>query len=346
MKPDTLEILSDPELVAIRDRHFARMEDVFAGRDDGPGECFVLYGETVALGVEPEGDEDIPARLAAALDELADKADRLRDEKVFRPLVLDLGMCGVHFLDRMFHGHVLDAGKAWQNMRLKAPIGQLRLPDLATDPLWARARECAERAVAAHATVPLMTPPCLSAPLNVILNLYGDEVYFAMLDDPDAVRADLAVIQELVRTTRRWFVDNVPTRQYQGAAAFVRCQPPGYGQIDGCSTQMISPELYADMIAPLDAELLGLYPNGGQIHLCGAHTQHCRTWAKMDALRSVQLCAGPNLEVDVYFNELRDDQIIYIGPTKDLSLDHILNVTAGRRIILAENLPEPLPTRR
>ena len=346
MKPDTLSILSDPELIAIRDRHFARMEDVYAGRDDGPGECFVLYGESVSIGVEPYDDEDIQAKVEAALDELAGKADALRDEKVFRPLILEVGLCNVHFLDRMFHGHALDEGKVWQNMRLKTPIGQLRPPDLATDPLWARARECAERAVAMGTTVPLMTPPCLSSPLNVILNLYGDEVYFAMLEDPDAVRADLAVIQELVLTTRQWYIDNMPARQFQGAAALVRCQPPGYGQIDGCSTQMISPELYADMIAPLDGEILGLYPNGGMIHLCGSHTQHCGTWSKMDVVRAVQLCAGPNLEVDVYFNELRDDQIIYIGPTKDLSLDRILNVTGGRRTILAEDLPGPLPMRR
>ena len=346
MKPDTFAILSDPELVAARDKHFARMEDVYAGRDDGPGQCFVLYGESVSIGVEPLADDNVPEKIEAALDELAGRADALRDEKVFRPLILEVGICSVHFLDRMFHKHVLDEGKVWQNMRMKTPIGQLQPPDLKTDPLWALARECAERAVAMNTSVPLMTPPCLSSPLNVMLNLYGADVYFAMLEDPDAVRRDLAVIHELVLTTRQWYIDNVPTRQFQGAAALVRCQPPGYGQIDGCSTQMISPELYADMIAPLDAEILGLYPNGGMIHLCGAHTQHCRTWREMASLRAVQLCAGPNLEVDVYFNELRDDQIIYIGPTKDLSMDRILDVTGGRRIILAEDLPEPLPMRR
>ncbi len=345
MKPDTLSILRDPEYVALRDKHFARMEDVFANRDEVE-ECFVLYGETKSIEVEPLSDDDIQAKIELALDDLAGRVECLRDPKVFRPVILEIGLCGVHFLDRMFHKHVLDEGKVWQNMRLKTPIGQLQPVDLATDPLWAQARQCAERAVAMNTTVPLMTPPCLSSPLNVILNLYGADVYFAMLEDPAAVRHDLAAIHELVLTTRKWFIDLVPHMQYQGAAAIVRAQPPGYGQIDGCSTQMISPELYDEMIAPLDAEILGQYPNGGQIHLCGAHTQHCPTWAKMPQVRSVQLCAGPNLEVDVYFNELRDDQMIYIGPTKDLSMDRILDVTGGQRIILADNIPQPLPRKR
>jgi len=346
VKPDTLAILSDPELIAIRDMHFARMEDVYAGRDDGPGQCFVLYGVTEDIGVEPEDPGDVQAKVEAALDKLADQADALRDEKVFRPLIIDIGMGGVHYLDRMFHGHVLDEGKTWQTMKLKTPVGRLELPDLATDPLWALARECTERIVAAGAAVVLTTPPCLSCAINLIVNLYGTDIYYAMMDDPDTVRHDLLVVHEIIRATHKWYVDNVPTRQFQGAAPFVRCQPPGYGQIDGCSTQMISPEFYRDMVAPLDAEVLGLYPNGGMIHLCGSHTQHLKVWREMKPLRALQLCAGPNLEVDVYFNELRDDQIIYIGPTKDLSLDRILSVTAGRRIILAEDLPEPLPQRR
>lgn len=347
MKPDTLAILNDPELLVVRDEHFAHMEDVFAGRDKGPGQCFVLYGVAEDIDVDPDNPNDIQARIDDAFDRLAAQADALRDRKVFRPLIITIGMRGVHFLDSMFHNHTLDPGQTWQTMRVKNPVGQLPLPDLATDPLWALARECTERILAVDAPVVLMNPPCLSCALNLIVNLYGTDIYYAMMDSPNAVRRDLTVVHQIVRDTHKWYADNaVPTGQFQGAAATVRCQPPGYGQIDGCSTQMVSPEFYADMIAPLDAEVLGLYPHGGMIHLCGSHTQHLATWRNMKELRSVQLCAGPNLEVDRYYTELRNDQIIYIGPTKDLSLDRILSVTSGRRIILAENLPGPLPTRR
>ena len=102
----------------------------------------------------------------------------------------------------------------------------------------------------------------------------------------------------------------------------------------GCSTQLLSPELYRDFIAPLDDRLLSVYPHGGMIHLCGAHTQHIPVWRDMQSLRAIQLNDRAAEDLAYYFNNLRNDQILYVNPCDTMPIDRILAITGGRRTVL------------
>ena len=325
--------LCDPELVAIRDKYFERMEAVFDHGCDDREKGFVLYGTQVGIDVVP-GD-DYMAKMEAALIELAEQADDLRDPEVFRPLIFSIMAYGVHFIDRLF-------GMDGYTQYLDNEVGELPIPDLDNEPSWAYVKEATQAFLDLNLTVPVFVGVCLSSPLNQAMNLYSEKFLMAMIDNPDAARRDLRVMTDVIKTMQKWYIDTVPSWQLQGAAATVRAQPPGYGHIDGCSTHIISAEMYREFIADLDNEILSLFPKGGMIHLCGNHVRHIPTWAKMPALKSVQMSSVANEEVEEQVQGLRPDQVVYLGPTSVLPLEKIMDATGGYRIILAENIEAPL----
>lgn len=331
-------MLRDPGLVTARDDWFARLESVFRGETQP--DPFYLNG---VYGSGSVNHLDDPALWTAqAVESLAERADALCDTRVFRPLVVEYACFGVHFVDRILGADVydLDGAGNWQVRCLATPIGELHYPDLGRSETWRLARSAAEAFLDADVTVPLFALPTIASSLNIALNLYGGDLLVAMHNDPDAARRDLRVINDLLRALHRWYIERIPPRQLQCVIGAHRTQPPGFGQICGCSTQLLSPELYRDFIAPLDAELLSVYPNGGMIHLCGGHTQPIPVWREMKALRSIQVNDRAAGDLETYFHELREDQVIYINPCPEMPLERALEITAGRRAVFVTEPPE------
>ena len=340
MKSETSQKLSDPKLLAARERHFARLENLFAGRP--LAHAFVLNG--IQGGSETNVLDD-PAKWAAeALESLVPNAEKLLDENVFRPLILESWIYGVHFIDHLLGGRVYFSESQWWCDFLKTPVGSLQPPDLDKFDAWRKARELARACVELDAAVPLISSQVLSSPLNIIVNLYGEEVLAAMLDDEPAVRRDLRVITDLILALHRWYTANVPADRYQPICVNGRCQPRGYGQICGCTTHLISAGMYRDLVAPLDDEVLGLYPHGGMIHLCGDHTRHIPVWRELKSFRAFQINDRAAEDLEIYFKELREDQIIYLNPTPTMTVDRAMKITGGRRIVIVADVENKLVT--
>jgi hypothetical protein len=327
-----LEALRSPELLESREAHFARLRAVFDGRRaDGPVR---LWGVTGVAQADPYAE---PERwVEQALGDLAGKADQLRDERVFRPLVVELYPYGVHFVDRMFGAEVFELREKnnWQARTLPMPVGQLRPPDLDRDPTWRLARRLAEAFVRAELPVPLFGLPTIASALNVGLNLYGEELLAAMHERPARARRDLGVINDLLCTLHRWYREHVPPAQLQPVVATQRAQPPGFGQLCGCSTQLVSPEMYLELVAPLDDALLAVYPHGGMIHLCGSHAQHLPAWRGMRSLRAVQVNDRAAEDLAAYVEGLRPDQVIYLNPCVKMPAGRALEICGGRRLVI------------
>ncbi len=348
------EKLSCPALLDVRDRHFARLRNLHrasppekpfylngysAGfvREVRNGRTFTLADPLCGLaGPSPPNPYTAPEEwVAAAARELAGVADAAADEGVFRPLCIEFGPYGVHFVDRIFGAEVYtdDAG-GWQVSPLNAPVGTLAYPDLEQNETWTQARRLALAFTRLHLPLPLFGMPTIASALNIGINLFGQELLLALLTEPAAARHDLAVINHILLRLHGWYMAHVPPRQLQPVIAAWRCQPPGRGQLCGCSTHLISAETYRDSVAALDAALLAVYPDGGMIHLCGAHTQHIPTWRNMPALRAVQLNDRAAEDLAAYFHGLRDDQVIYVNPCPGMPPAEILRITGGRRVVI------------
>jgi len=323
--------LNAPEIIAARDAGLTRLEDVFTGKAFPQG----LF----LCGIEPTtSDIDIDWRrwLDDTLTDLAGRAEESQDQSVFRPLCITFNPRGVHHVDNLFGADVFELEKDnWQVRPLPSPVGRLQLCDLDNHPDWRTMQAFAREFVHCDVRSVLFSLPTIASVLNIAVNLYGQRILIAMHDAPDDARRDLAVINDLLRAMHRWYRENLPAEQLQCICPGGRCQPVGFGQICGCTTQLVSPETYRRFVAPLDNQLLSEYPRGGMIHLCGSHTQHIPVWREMKALRAIQLNDRAAEDLPTYFTELRDDQVFYVNPTDTMTADRILAITGGRRVVIA-----------
>ncbi len=335
MNSSALNTLRDPSLVAVREGHFARLERLFAGEAlEAP---FFLCG--IAEVTEDAGP-DWEAWLDGALDRLALQADGARDERVFRPLCASYNPRGVHFIDDLFRAGVFRMEDGSRQVHyLPTPIGELGRPDLDAHPSWQAAGGLTRAFLERDVPGVLFGLPTIASALNIAVNLYGQAIIVAMLTEPEAARHDLRVINDLLCELHRWYRATVPERQLQCIVPHGRCQPPGFGQLCGCTTQLLSPGLYEEFIAPLDSELLSVYPRGGMIHLCGAHTQHIPCWRELPAFRAFQTNDRASEDFDEYFGELREDQVLYVNPTETLTVERIAEVSAGRKVVIPAEPP-------
>ena len=334
LSPGTVRVLNDPDLLAARRRHVERLRAMTDGVQEGPYQR--LWGVNGTSERDPHADPE--GWIDEALESLVPSAEGLLDDETFRPVCIEFGPWGVHFVDRVLGAEVYWRDGLWWSDELDVPVGSLPVPDLETDPTWSVARRAAERFVQSGVSLPFFGMPTLSSALNVAINVHGERFLEAVACNPDAARRDLAVIDDLIRRMHRWFRARVPADQLQPVVAAFRCQPPGRGQLCGCSTQLLSAAQYRDLIAPLDDALLREYPEGGMIHLCGRHTHHMPVWREIRSLRAVQLNDTAAEDLDEYASRLRPDQVIYLNPTEIMHEERAMALVPPQRLVLVADV--------
>ena len=334
------DIMNEAALVAQRDRWFDRLQGVFDG----------TYREPIAFvldGVRGQGVCDPYAEPERWVDECmadiaANRAALAANEEKFVPVCVEFGLYGVHYIDRIFGSNVYFKSGQWYNDYLTTPIGELRDPDLEHDETFQLSLRAARRFAEVGGELTLFGLPTIASTLNIAINLYGQEILMAMLEEPEAARADLETINRTLVRIHKAFMEILPPRQLQPVISWARTQPPEYGQICGCSTQLLSGELYREMIADLDEDVLRAYPNGGMIHLCGSHAQHIETFRNMKALRAVQVNDRAAEDLQLYFDGLREDQVLYLNPCAGMTVERAMEITGGRRLVICAHLDRPV----
>ena len=261
------------------------------------------------------------------------------DDDRFVTVSINPNIYGVHFMDKIFGAKVYLLGKRWNSEYISSAIGELEEPNLDTNETFQLAVRAAKRFAETNDGFTIFCLPCIASSLNIAVNLYGQEILIAMLEEPELARKDLETINRVLIKAHKAFREIIPAEQLQCISAPVRAQPPRYGQLCGCSTQLLGSELYAEFVSDLDSELLNTYENGGMIHLCGMHTQHIETFKNMTALKAVQLNDRAAADLRTYFENLRDDQIIYLEPCKEMSVEEALEITGGKRLVIMKYKP-------
>ena len=332
------EILNREDLLEKRTLWFDRMQDVFDGRRTVWNERHVMAVNGIrAAGIHDPYTE--PERwMEDCLEDLAARCDALENETWFRPLCVEYGPYGVHYIDKILGARVFTNGKQWYNEYLTTPIGSLEFPDLQHNPVWQDTLRAMRAFVDAGVTVPLFGLPTIASTLNIAVNLYGENILTEMLLEPENAVRDLKTINDLLCELHRQARSLIPQEQLQPVISWNRTQPPGYGQLCGCTTQLISGNCYAEMIAPLDDELLSVYPNGGMIHLCGRHTQHMEAFRNMRHLKALQLNDRAAEDLALYHQQLRSDQVLYLNPCAAMPIEKAVALTKGERLIIARDL--------
>ncbi len=340
--------LERPDVARAHELHKARLETLFDGRDNET--VFALHG----IARTTTDDRVDPVEwLEGALEELADSAARAADPVVFRPLIVSYNPHRIHFVDEIFGADVFDLGEGadpepnWQTRTQTTPVGSLAKPDLESAEYFKRVKRFAAAFAEKKLRNVTLCLPTIASVLNIAVNLYGQEILSALLLEPEAARHDIEVIDETLRAIHRWYLDNLPPRSYQCVSSQGRFQPPGHGQICGCTCQLVSAAAYAGVIGPCDDRLLSMYPGGGLIHLCGSHTQHIPYWRRMRSLRAVQLNDRASEDLELYYEGLSDRQVLYVRPCDGMPADDVLSITGGHRLVLVvpelEDAPRVAP---
>ncbi len=328
---NAIAVLNDPDFVEIVNGHFENMERVYAGAlPERPFGLTGVWGTATSNPFTHPEDCITEQLIALASVEL----DKLRNRAVFRPGITGVGLYGVHFMDALFGAEVfdLDGTGNWQTRTLTRPVGTLALPPWQEHPAWQAAARAAEFFVSCGVKSVVFELPCISSPLNIAVNLYGQEFLLAMLEEPEAAQHDLRVIVDLMRAIHAWYLARVPVRQRQ-AAAIGRVHPGGYGHLCGCSATMLSADQYREFIVPYEREVLRLFPRGGMMHLCGFYEQLIPVWAEFPELKVLQVNDDASGELPAYFRGLPADKIFYNLECPQMPWRQAEQLTGGYRII-------------
>ena len=327
--------LNNPEVQDVFDYHQSRLQDVFSGVPLATP--FVLngigtYTEDAAVNWEQWLDE--------SLEYLAQHVEETCNREVFRPLTVTFNPYGVHFVDSLFGAQTFLLQGGWQVHTLTSPVGTLEAPNLENSPTWQNVQQFALKFLERDVTNVTLGLPTIASALNIAVNLYGQEILVALITEPEAALHDLRIINGVLCELHRWFLTHIPPTRYQCIIPEQRFQLAGYGQLCGCTTQLISGKVYRTLVAPLDDELLSLYPYGGMIHLCGTHTQHLDTWKSLTSFRAFQINDRAAEDLEAYFHGLRDDQIMYVNVFAGMTIDQIMRITQWHRVVIVDNITE------
>ncbi len=333
---DSYKILNNPELIESRNKWFQKMEDLYHNRyqDDK----VIAVNGILGLSQKYDPYQQPKEWMMDNLEELATKADAIKNDVMFVPLCVEMGFYGVHFVDKILGANVYFQDGQWYNDCLETPIGALKAPDLEHDETFQLSVKAIEGFNEANVKLPLIGLPTIASALNIAVNLYGQNILIEMMTNPESAKKDLETINQTLIKLHQYYQRHLPNQQLQPVVSWNRTQPPGYGQLCGCTHQLLSPDLYKDFIAPLDNALLGTYENGGMMHLCGSHTQHLETFKDMTNLKSIQINDQAALDLEKYYNGLRHDQLIWLNPCQEMTVEKAMEITNGNRLIIADTI--------
>ena len=216
--------LNDPILIAKRDHWFAIQESLYQGSYQEP-RVFVIDGVLSVGKSDPyrEPEKWVDKCLA---DIARQKASAILSDFKFRPVCVEYGIYGVHYVDKILGANVYWRDGQWYNDYLKTPIGELPDPDLENNETFQLSVRAAKRFAEVGGEFPLFGLPTIASALNIAVNLYGQEILMEMLDDPENARKDLETINRVLIKIHETFREILPQRQLQPVVSWERTQPP------------------------------------------------------------------------------------------------------------------------
>jgi len=260
-----------PDIERVQAMHMARFAALYAGQP--PGDVVSIAGKIYghSHGLAGTNEIDMLQAPQAWLDDvqadMGGNASDAADPVTFRPLMIKMDPLGTHFIDALLGAHVYrHEGQVWAE-ELPGDLASLTRPDLEHSETMQRALRLAEMAVGVAEGRLLITMPVPSSAINTGINVYGQRLLEALVERPEAAHHALGVINDVVVACMRAFRRVIPEQVCRTQGATGRYAPPGYGLIDGCSTQLVSRRHYDEFFGPLDAAALGVFSHGGMIHL-------------------------------------------------------------------------------
>ncbi|HPC45048.1 MAG TPA: uroporphyrinogen decarboxylase family protein [Candidatus Latescibacteria bacterium] len=160
------------------------------------------------------------------------------------------------------------------NREAIAKIVSAGAPDLRGG-LWARIEEFQEFAIAQLADFPALRSGIrlsmcdMQGPFSIAHLVWGNDIYYAVVDDPDLVRDFLELVTDVyIRFVRQ---EREATKADDEFTEFLNVLVPGKILIREDSATNLSPAMYEEFCLPYIQKTLDAFPGG--VHYCGAGHQ-------------------------------------------------------------------------
>jgi len=127
--------------------------------------------------------------------------------------------------------------------------------------------------------------PDLQSPLDNLELLWGSEFFYSLYDDPALVHAAL---DKLTRVTEQYmdhWIASFP--QECTFASYFQHVDRGAICVRSDSAMNLSPDMYAEFVAPYDGRLIGKY--GGIVHFCGRGDHYIDHLSRLPGLHGVNM---------------------------------------------------------
>lgn len=128
--------------------------------------------------------------------------------------------------------------------------------------------------------------PDVQGPMDCVELLWGSALFLALHDAPELVKDTLQLVTDSYCAVMDDWLAIVPTPA--DAACHWTLYQPGRIMLRDDSAMNLSPEMFAEFIAPYDAQLLARY-GGGAIHFCGRGDHFIAHAAALPGLRAINM---------------------------------------------------------
>lgn len=171
-------------------------------------------------------------------------------------------------------------------------IAKVKVPDLDTDPVWARTQAQIDYLLNKYGRVETFIN--LQGIQNIALDLMGQDLFMSYYTDPDEITELLTKITDMsLEIGKRFYALNNDISG--GVTAIVRDVRPNNYLTSNCSVEMVSNACYEEFLLPHDTRLAEAFPDFG-IHHCGKTMEHvCEGYAKVPNLTFAEVGAGSDM---------------------------------------------------
>ncbi len=253
---------------------------------------------------------------------------------LYYPLIEMASFYGTHYIDALFGNDVQWVKNQFWSKEQECEVSELQMPDLDNSKLLKETVELARWIKEKTKGEFLISMPDVGSPVNVAINLFGERFFLEIAMNPDSAKRVLAMIADTTRRVYEELVAAVGQETIRCHNAFYVYTPYEYAGLSLCATQMISPDNYSELVANADDLSIPNCYKGLMQHICGSSKQHAEEMARRPRIKGVQLNDNGADQFEDYFAALRNDQIFYLRPTETMTMEKILSITNGQRLML------------
>ncbi len=264
----------------------------------------------------------------------ANVEETLDGASLYYPIIEMFSLYGTHYVDKLLGGDVTWTGDQFWSKEMKCDVSCLQPPDLKNSALLKETIELAQWIKEKTDGKFLISMPDVGCPLNVAVNLFGENFFLEMAMDPESAKRVLMLIGDVTKLVYDALVAAVGQETIRCHNAFYVYTPQDYAGLSICATQMISPDNFSELVAAADDACVPDCYKGMIQHLCGSSKQHVAEIARRPRIKGVQLNDDAADQFEAYYEGLREDQIFYLWPTENMPLDKILSITGGKRLVV------------